>query len=134
MGLTQYEEKYPLTSLTTLTNAQGTTATLLLTSGIGGMFRLDTISLTTDSAVDLTVEVGAAWDSDIPSTFVKMGTVVVTAVAGDGTVAPVDGLSGLPTPLQAGFPLGIGAVVALRMVTAIAAGKKLWVTAFGGEL
>lgn len=134
MGFNTFDEKIPDTAYLQLTDSLGTNIYFLQLSSITNTYRIDALTCTTDSAADLHLMVGLGSQFDSPHPMYPIETVVIPLGSGNGTVPAFDVLAHLPAPYQQGIPFMPGGGLVLQLVTALATGAHLWLTALGGEL
>lgn len=127
MGLQQFNELLVDIQTVTLTNADGTTPTLLCYTD-NAQNRFDALLLCTDSAVDLVVEF---WYGQGSPTAL-LGSIVVPAGSGKGGVHNVDAVPYVFANNLAGWVNYPTSQLYVALETALAVGKSLWATSAGG--
>jgi hypothetical protein len=127
MGLTQYDERYPIWASVTITPTEGTDP-VILAEFPGSASRLDTILIRNSQPSDVIVEVGLG-DDNYPG----IGRFTVPALAGaDGIVPTYDLLGAMRAVGLAEIILAPGVRLYVTPIVAMTEGYALDLIGIGG--
>lgn len=134
MGNQSFDEKAALSYGTTVLPAHTTDWRICLAPNTYSAFRVDRIFVASDDTIDHVVRLGFCGINDDPSNSLLIGRATVLAGAGNGTVALAELLALVLNGDLTGLAFAAGFALTLGCDVAMAAGKTLTSTAFGGEL